>query len=70
MKKLVKPYTPMTGNNFLLDTNIVIEVFEENKGIAEKISKLSVIYISSIAVGELYVGVNRVSNKLKHLEKL
>lgn len=60
----------MTGNNFLLDTNIVIEVFDGNRDIADKINKLSAVYISSIAIGELYVGVNRVSNKSKHLKKL
>lgn len=60
----------MTGNNFLLDTNIVIEVFDGNKDIADKINKLSEFYISSIVLGELYIGINRVTNKAKHLKKL
>jgi len=60
----------MTGSNILLDTNIVIEIFDGNKEIADKVSKFSAIYISAVAVGELYVGVNRVSNKAKHSKKL
>lgn len=54
----------------LLDTNIVIEVFDGNKIIADKIDKLPEFYITSIVLGELYIGVNRVTNKAKHLKKL
>ncbi len=60
----------MTGNNLLLDTNIVIEVFDGNKDIADKINKLPEFYISSIVLGELYIGINRVVNKARHLKKL
>ncbi len=60
----------MIGNSFLLDTNIMIEVFDGNKDIADNIHKLPVFYISSIVLGELYIGINRVSNKAKHLKKL
>lgn len=60
----------MTGNNLLLDTNIIIEVFDGNRNIADKIDKLPSFYISSVVLGELYIGVNRVVNKEKHLGKL
>ena len=60
----------MTGNKFLLDINIVIEVFDGNKEIANKINKLPEFYISAVVPGELYIGVNRVENKAKHLKKL
>lgn len=60
----------MTGNSLLLDTNIVIEVFDGNKDIADKINKLPEFYIPSIVLGELYIGVNRVANKAKHLKKV
>ena len=60
----------MTGNNFLVDTNIVIEVFKGNKEIADYLYKLSEIFIPSIALGELYTGINRVSNREKHLKRL
>ena len=60
----------MTGNNFLIDTNIVIEVFNGNKAIADKINELSGFYICSVVLGELYIGINRIGNKSKHLKKL
>src|SRR5690606_27853193 len=52
------------------DTNIVIEIFEGNKSYADRINKFTGFYTSSIVVGELYVGINRVKNKSKHLKKL
>lgn len=70
MKKPVKQLILMTGNNILLDTNIVIEVFDGNKDIADKINKLPEFYITSIVLGELHIGVNRVTNKAKHLKKV
>lgn len=60
----------MTGNKFLLDTNIIIEVFDGNTAIADKINKLQGFYISTIVLGELYIGINRVANKAKHAKKL
>lgn len=60
----------MTGNNLLLDTNIIIEVFDGNKDVADKINKLPEFYISSVILGKLYIGINRVANKAKHLKKL
>lgn len=60
----------MIGNKLLLDTNIIIEVFDGNKDIADKIDKLSQFYVPSIVLGELYTGINRVTNKSKHLKKL
>jgi len=60
----------MTGNNVFLDSNIVIEIFSGNKLIADKINGLSTFYISSIVLGELYIGINRVADKAKHLQKL
>lgn len=60
----------MTGNKHLLDTSIVIEVFEGNKEIADKLNKIPHIYISTVVLGELYIGINRVANKAKHLKKL
>lgn len=60
----------MTGNKFLLDTNIVIEIFDGNKNIADNLNAVTEFYISSVVLGELYIGVNRVTNKAKHLKKL
>ncbi len=60
----------MTGNRYFLDTNIVIEVFSGNKAVADKINEIPPFCISSVVLGELYIGVNRVINKSKHLKKL
>jgi tRNA(fMet)-specific endonuclease VapC len=60
----------MNGNDIFFDTNIVIEIFSSNQEIIKKYNGLSSIYISSIVLGELYIGINRVANKAKHLQKL
>lgn len=59
----------MIGNSILLDTNIILKVFEGNKSIADKLNKIPKIYLSAVVIGELYIGINRVSNKEKHLKK-
>lgn len=60
----------MTGNKYLLDTNIIIEVFDNNQAIADKINELPQLFISTVVLGELFVGINRVVNRAKHLQKL
>jgi len=60
----------MTGNSVFFDTNIVIEIFSGNQEIINKSKGLASFYISSIVLGELYIGINRVTNKTKHLQKL
>ena len=60
----------MTGNKILLDTSIIIEVLNGNKKIADKINDLKGFSVSSIVLGELFVGINRVANKLKHFKML
>lgn len=60
----------MTGSKYLLDTNIIIEIFEGNKTIVDNLKDLPEIFISSVVAGELFVGINRVRNKAKHLKKL
>ncbi|WP_256010197.1 type II toxin-antitoxin system VapC family toxin [Desertivirga xinjiangensis] len=60
----------MTGNDFLIDTSIIVDIFGGNTEFADKLSDVNSLYISSIVLGELYVGINRVSNKTKHLKKL
>jgi len=60
----------MTGNSIFLDTNIIIDVFQGDEVLAEKIYNLPVFYTSSIVLGELYIGINRVVNKAGHLKKL
>lgn len=59
-----------TGNKILLDTNIIIEVLNGNKEIADKINKLPGFSICVIVLGELYIGINRIANKQKHFKIL
>jgi tRNA(fMet)-specific endonuclease VapC len=61
---------PMIGDNYLLDSNIIIEIFDGNRTYADRISKEKVLYLPCIVLGELYTGVNRVSDKSKHLKML
>lgn len=61
----------MSGNHkVLLDTNILIDIFGGNRNMAEKVNIYQKIYTSSIVLGELYTGINRVSNKSKQIKKL
>jgi tRNA(fMet)-specific endonuclease VapC len=60
----------MTGNNYIADSNIVIDIFNGNKKFADKFSGQKEILIPVIVIGELYTGINRVVNKAKHLKKL
>ena len=60
----------MTINKVFLDTNVIIEIFSGNPRITEEAAKHPALYISSIVLGELYTGINRVQNKSKHLQKL
>lgn len=61
----------MSGNHkVLLDTNILIDIFGGNRNMTEKVNIYQKIYTSSIVLGELYTGINRVSNKSKQIKKL
>ena len=46
----------MSGNKFLLDTNIITAWLKGEKPVADKIDKAKEIYIPIIVVGELYYG--------------
>ncbi len=60
----------MSGNSGLLDTNIIIDIFSGNSRIADRVNKLEQLFINTIVLGELFIGINRVNNKSKHLKKL
>lgn len=59
-----------TGNNYLLDSNIVIEIFNGNKTFADRVSTEKKLYLPCIVLGELYTGANRVLDRSKHLKML
>lgn len=60
----------MTGNNILLDTNIVIELFKGNVAVAAFLETQQTVDIPFAVLGELYLGAYRSSNPKKHLQQL
>jgi len=60
----------MTGSNCLLDTNIIIQLFNGDTAIAKKLDALSTVYIPSIVAGELFYGAHASEAKTKNLKKI
>jgi tRNA(fMet)-specific endonuclease VapC len=60
----------MTGNKLLLDTNIVIDLFQGDEKISAYLDKQTIVYISVIVLSELYLGAYRSANASKHLKKI
>ena len=58
----------MTGNNsFLLDTNVVIDLFRGKREIAQEIDKADVVYLPVFALGELYFGAENSGRSSHHM---
>jgi len=63
----------MTGNKFLLDTNIITAWLKGETSVADKIDKAKEIHIPIIAVGELYYGAmysSRVDKNIADINKI
>ena len=60
----------MTGNKLLLDTNIVIELFKGDMQILAVLEKQENVYISTTALGELYLGAYQSANVQKKLQEI
>ncbi len=63
----------MTGNKFLLDTNIIAAWLNGEVTIADKIDKAKEVHIPIIAVGELYYGAQysiHVQKNIKAIKKI
>jgi tRNA(fMet)-specific endonuclease VapC len=63
----------MTGNKFLLDTNIISAWLKGESSVADKIDKAKEIHIPIIAVGELYYGAmysTRVEKNIADITKI
>jgi predicted nucleic acid-binding protein len=54
----------------ILDSNIIIDFFSGKKDVVKLVTQLEQVFTTSIVLGELYVGINRISNKVKHFKKL
>jgi tRNA(fMet)-specific endonuclease VapC len=61
----------MTGDkSAIIDTNIIIELFEGNKLVADFIDSLAMLYIPAIVLGEMYFGANLSDNELKKVKQI
>ena len=60
----------MTGNNFLLDTNIISALFKGNVSVTENILNAQSIFIPVISVGELHYGAALSANSLKYIKDI
>ena len=67
---VVKTLRPMSGNRFLLDTNIVIAFFNEEKSVTDHIKSDIDICIPAPALGELYFGAEKSGQKKANIEKI
>lgn len=53
------------NGKYLLDTNIVIELWRRNASVAERLRGAEEVFISTIVLGELYYGAFR-SSRVEH----
>jgi tRNA(fMet)-specific endonuclease VapC len=63
----------MTGNKFVLDTNIVSAWLKGETAVADNIDKAESVFLPIIAVGELYYGASfstQIEKNLSDLKKL
>jgi tRNA(fMet)-specific endonuclease VapC len=61
----------MSGR-YLLDTNIIIDLFNGDDAVIKKISRADEVFVPNIAIGELYYGSfgsKKTKNNLKRLEE-
>ena len=57
----------MTGNRFILDTNIVIDLFQGSQNIADHIQQAEAILLPAPVLGELYIGAEKSQRTDYHL---
>lgn len=63
----------MTGNKFLLDTNIITAWLKGDTSIADKIDKAKEIHIPTIVLGELYYGAlysTQIEKNIKRIKSI
>lgn len=56
----------MSGD-YILDSNIVIDIFRNDTDTIKSVSQLSTIYIPVIVLGELYYGANKSNQTSKRI---
>ena len=60
----------MKRKNYLLDTNIIVDLFRKKNKTASKLHKIKQLNISSIVLGELIYGAENSTNREKHLNQI
>ncbi|MCD4791856.1 MAG: type II toxin-antitoxin system VapC family toxin [Bacteroidales bacterium] len=60
----------MKNKFYLLDTNVVVNLFRGNQQTLDKLNEIEQLNISSIVYGELSYGVENATNKEKHIKQL
>ena len=60
----------MSGKQFLLDTNIIIDLFKRDADLIAQIPNIKHPFVSTITIGELYYGALNSSNPKKHIKQI
>lgn len=60
----------MSGNKYLLDTNIIIDLFIGNQETKQQIQQLEIPIVSAITIGELFYGAEKSQQKSKHIKQV
>lgn len=58
------------NGNYLLDTNVIIAILNGEVNLSKKLRKAQKIYVSSIALGELYFGMYNSARKKDNIKLL
>lgn len=60
---------PMNGR-YLLDTNIIIALFADEDAVKENLAEAGVVFVPSIAIGELYFGAWKSGRAKENLARI
>jgi tRNA(fMet)-specific endonuclease VapC len=60
----------MIGNNLLVDTSIVVDLFKQIDQVVSIIRKTETVFIPVTVLGELYLGAHRASNVEKKMQQI
>ena len=58
------------NGRYLLDTNIIIGMFAEDKAIQEKVQNTEKLFLASPVVGELYYGARKSNRPIENLTRV
>jgi tRNA(fMet)-specific endonuclease VapC len=58
------------NGNFLLDTNIVIAIFAQEKTVLQRLAEADQVFVSSIVLGELYYGAQKSGRRAENITRV